>query len=200
MRLTEPYRDHMRSGRFRWASAIAVLVLSQLMVAEVGAAAEGATLVGTVIKIVDGDGLKLQTDDGEVEVRLNGVDAPEMQQLGGREAKEFMSNLILGKSVSVIPVERDRYMRLIGRVYWGSTDVGAFAVSEGHAWAYRRYLTKGTAHYCRLEDQARSRRKGIWAHESPIYPYDWRRNRGTGGLTVLGSSATEESCSAETEK
>jgi len=174
------------------------ILLTSLVCGDVLSGTEKASsVVGVVVKVVDGDGLRVETSKGEVEIRLNGIDAPEMQQPGGKESKEFMSSLVLGKSITVLPVEVDRYKRLVGRVYRGKIDVGASAVSAGHAWAYRRYLTKDTSHYCRLEEQARERKKGIWGSEGPIYPHDWRRHRSDKKHSIAPRVTTEESCSAE---
>ena len=46
-------------------------------------------------------------------------------------------------------------------------------VREGHAWAYRRYLTDQSF----LEDEAKAREEGIglWSIAGPVAPWNWRR-------------------------
>ena len=47
-------------------------------------------------------------------------------------------------------------------------------VSEGHAWAYRRYLKND--HLLELERTAQEKGLGLWGiTKDPIPPWQWRR-------------------------
>lgn len=58
--------------------------------------ADTALFGGTVSRIVDGDGIQIR---GGPEVRLGNFDAPELNQPGGRQAKEALTRIVLGEMV-----------------------------------------------------------------------------------------------------
>jgi endonuclease YncB( thermonuclease family) len=58
-------------------------------------------------------------------------------------------------------------------------NVNARMVEEGHAWAYRQYLRADTRFLCELENDARVRRRGLWATDAWIYPPEWRKAKRT---------------------
>ena len=43
------------------------------------------------------------------------------------------------------------------------------------AWAYKKYTDNEILY--ELEAQAKTRRIGLWADETPIAPWDWRRGK-----------------------
>jgi endonuclease YncB( thermonuclease family) len=136
-----------------------------------------SVLTGQVVRVVDGDTLVVQLASGPLRVRLYAVDAPEKQQPYGKEAAAALAELTAGKPVSIEPIEQDRYERLVGIVHVGDTNVNSRLVSQGHAWAYRRYMRKADAKLCSLEDQARRARQGLWSPASGdkvVAPWDWR--------------------------
>ena len=67
----------------------------------------------------------------------------------------------------------DRYDRLLGRIWLGDRDINREMVREGHAWAYRQYLTDQSF----LEDEAaaKTERIGLWSVPDPVAPWAWRR-------------------------
>lgn len=68
------------------------------------------------------------------------------------------------------PIERDRYCRLVASCRVGRTDVAAWLINNGWAVAYRQYSTA----YVPQEDQARRKRRGIWAGTFDM-PGEWRK-------------------------
>jgi len=54
-------------------------------------------------------------------IRLHGIDCPEKRQAFGNRAKQFTSKLVFGETVTVQPVDRDRYGRTVGGgvMRWG---------------------------------------------------------------------------------
>lgn len=64
---------------------------------------EGETLRAPVVRVFDGDGFLTRiasargNEEREVAVRFGFIDAPEMSQPGGREARDFLSSLISGQ-------------------------------------------------------------------------------------------------------
>lgn len=56
----------------------------------------------TVLKCYDGDTCTILTDNKEkFNLRLWGIDAPELKQNYGKEAKEFLNNLVKDKTVTI---------------------------------------------------------------------------------------------------
>ena len=64
-------------------------------------------------------------------------------------------------------------------------------VREGHAWAYRQYLTDQSL----LEDEAaaKTERIGLWSVPDPVPPWVWRR-----GSLSRGFSANDFTCGTKT--
>ena len=82
-------------------------------------------LFGTVTRVVNGDTLVVQLSSGPIRVRLYGIDAPEHNQPGGREAAAALTSLVNGERVELEPINQDRYSRMVAHVLRGQLDVNA---------------------------------------------------------------------------
>lgn len=126
---------------------------------------------GQVIKISDGDTITILTQQREqVKVRLFGIDAPEKKQPYGQKSKQFLSNLIAGRSVKIQEKGKDRYRRVLGIIYLNGQDINEQMVLSGYAWAYVKY----SKIYVKQELKARSQNLGLW-RDKPIPPWEWRK-------------------------
>ena len=89
------------------------------------------------------------------------------------------TDLIYGKQVEVRWTDKDQYGRILGVVYLssasGMVDVNLTMVKNGCAWHYSYH--DNTPAYAAAEKEARQNRRGLWAAESPINPYQWRKSR-----------------------
>jgi endonuclease YncB( thermonuclease family) len=132
-------------------------------------------LVGSVVRVVDGDTLNVQLSSGAITVRLGSVDAPEHDQAGGAEATAALSRRLNGRQVELEVQTQDQYERLVAIVYLGGENLNAWLVQQGHAWAYRKYLSD--PRYCVWEADARTFRRGLWSAPpgSQKAPWEWRR-------------------------
>jgi micrococcal nuclease len=141
-------------------------------------AGQARTLVGVVTHVTDGDSLWVRMAEGSRprEVRLQGIDAPEICQVGGREARDALTALALHRQVIVATRARDRYDRIVARVFVGSQDLGAAIVASGWAWS-DGYRGSGGP-YARQQQFARSRSLGLWRDSAPMPPRDFRRRHG----------------------
>lgn len=74
-----------------------------------------------VTKVIDGDTFK--TASRKNSIRLANVNAPERGAKGGSAAKQGLSRLITGKTVSVDTVARDVYGRSVANVKVGRKSV-----------------------------------------------------------------------------
>jgi endonuclease YncB( thermonuclease family) len=121
-------------------------------------------------------------------VRLAAIDAPERRQPYGERAKQHLVRLAHGKSVRVEWAKRDRYGRIVGRVLLvecprahcsGVQDVGLEQLRMGLAWHFTRYAPEQPADerllYAGTEREARARREGLWAQDTPVPPWHFRK-------------------------
>ena len=154
---------------------------------------------GRVRRISDGDGLEIQFFfRGTRRVRLAYVDAPELNQPWGAEARDALSGLVggVGGRVEVKAVDRDRHGRLIAEVRAGSVDVNATLVEEGHAWAYRKYIPDTLrSRYVEAETLAEQSWKGLWRPVRPTAPWKWRRGARESVPAALGGPIASPSWS-----
>lgn len=73
----------------------------------------------------------------EEDIRFLGIDAYEKATPKGKEAKAFVSSLLTGKQIKVLTSEkREKYGRLLGTVYIGTTNVSELLVQKGFAVPY----------------------------------------------------------------
>ena len=71
-----------------------------------------------VVEVIDGDTFKTKK-----RIRLEGVEAPELNQPGGKEAKEKLESLILGKDITYEEKARDEFARIVAQVWVDSLNV-----------------------------------------------------------------------------
>lgn len=138
-------------------------------------------LVGKVVHISDGDSIIVLADEVQHKVRLGAIDAPERFQAFGNKSKKSLTGLIAGKHVTVSYNKRDKYGRIVGKVYLQDMDVGMEQVKRGMAWFYRHYQNElepqDRAAYAQAEDLARRDRLGLWTDTKPVPPWEFRRQR-----------------------
>lgn len=135
-------------------------------------------LEGKVVRIVDGDSLWLEpaAAAAPVELRLEGIDAPEICQAWGPEAKKALAELVQGKDVSVKTVGRDTYGRTLGTLYLGEQNINKLMVQEGHAWSTRYKYDRGP--YVADERMARALSRGFNREGGAVMPRDFRQLNG----------------------
>src|SRR4051794_12961565 len=98
--------------------------------------AKGAEVRGVVIGIMDGDRLKVRTDDRhELRVRLAEISAPEKEQAYGDVSKRSLSDLAYSKPATLRVEGTDQAGGVLARVFVGTLDVNLAQVGRGLAWA-----------------------------------------------------------------
>ena len=141
----------------------------------------GTGFAATVVRVSDGDTIVVRraggkaSDKAEValeKVRLSAIDAPELAQAFGKQAKLYLAREIEGQQVQVLAHKRDRYGRLVAKVRFGERSMAERLLRVGLAWHYKRYDT--SPRLAALEGKARSERRGLWAQAKPMAPWDWR--------------------------
>jgi endonuclease YncB( thermonuclease family) len=170
-----------------------------LVVLALSAGAQPQTITGKVIGASDGDTITvLDAGNRQHKIRLDGIDAPESAQDFGSRAKQSLSDLVFGKTVTVISSKKDRYGRTLGKVMIEGKNINLEQINRGFAWFYRHYAKElkpedATA-YEQAEASARKERRGLWADVSPVEPWSFRRGGATkrptlavGGGQVIGN-------------
>lgn len=116
-----------------------------------------------VTRVIDGD--TFETETGE-KVRLIGINAPEITDIYGQEAKKYLADLIENKTVDLHSdndsKDRDRYQRLLRYVFLDGVDINKKMISDGFAFAYLKYHFSKSEAYEQAQIQAKEINKGIW--------------------------------------
>lgn len=151
-------------------------------------AASSRAWTGVVTSVVDGDTVwvkrakasktvkNVQGEDG-VDIRIEGIDAPESCQAYGPIAKEALTKLVLRQKVRVTSHRTDQYGRTVARLAIGTDDVGEWMVRHGHAWSYHYRGDKGP--YAEQEAMAQSLGRGLFAASGPEQPHEFRQRHGS---------------------
>lgn len=128
---------------------------------------------GKVMGVVDGNTLVVKIEDGEeLEVKLQGVDAPELEQNYGTESKSYLEKVALRKKINLEMVGKNRWGDQIARVYLrNGTCLSSVMVRNGLAWVMKTEERK------QLEEKARGDKIGLWKEQNPIPPWIFRRER-----------------------
>lgn len=139
-------------------------------------AAKTVSTLYKVIRVVDGDTFWIEDGSNEgKKIRMIGIDAPESRNAFkkvkahyGDKAKAYLENLLTGKKVRLEYdiTRKDQYGRTLAYVYLeNGRFVNALMVQKGYALA----LTvppnvKHAERFNRLQQQARDKRRGLWAN------------------------------------
>ena len=102
--------------------------------------------VATVVKVIDGDTVRLETDfrDFTFPLRIAELAAPELDETGGIESQKWLSEKILGEEVEIkLTKERvEKWGRLLGKILLFGMDIGEESRMNGKAveWEARKGL------------------------------------------------------------
>lgn len=169
-----------RSGLRVWARALGTVAALALLLGCGHARTQGRhTWSATVVHVTDGDTLYVREPGDAVStpVRVLGIDAPEICQRGGPEARQALAEQVLHQQVTLVGVGQDSYGRELARVYVRGQDMGRSLVSQGLAWSYRSGKDAGP--YAREQSQARQSRLGVFAQARPEPPRAFRQRHGS---------------------
>lgn len=147
----------------------AIIAVAAILLTSVNAHAATVSLKGTVAQVHDGDTFKLASGQS---VRIAGIDAPELGQPYGTQARDILHNLVIDKEVTC-RVTRRSWGRVVARCKVADVDIGAAMVIGGWAWNAPEFGDR----YRPQQLQAACGRTGLWAEIGPVVPRDWRRCR-----------------------
>ena len=157
------------------------LLVALLLIAGNAYAAKAFT--GNVTYVTDGDTLWVQPDSGGPprKLRIDGIDAPEICQMGGEASRQVLTQNALHHRVMVMVKRKDIYGRGLARIHLNGHDLGAQMVRSGQAWSYRWRRSPGP--YADEETVARQSRLGLFAVGRPEMPRDFRKRHGSCHIT-----------------
>lgn len=139
-----------------------------------------------VMKVIDGDTVRvLDRDFQSVLIQLNGVDAPELPQAFGKDARTALGKRLDGKVVRVVVSDRDELNRIAGEMFDGQQSINVWVIMQGLGWYNHKY-NKDPAK-SDAEIAAREAGRGLWADESPMPPWVWKNPPDDGRLYVQGN-------------
>ena len=164
--------------RAQAAPEFIVFALLALMTVQATAATRQAQ-VGTVTRVVDGDTVWVSTSASQppLKVRFQGIDAPEICQPGGEQARDALKARLLAQKVTVTSGAHDDYGRTIGTVHLQGQDMGRWLVAQGHAWVYS-YRARRALYHDEFA-QAQAARRGVFSAGQAEEPRLFRKRHGS---------------------
>jgi endonuclease YncB( thermonuclease family) len=179
-----------RPARRRYTLRLIALLALSALVPVFAPAARGAEarVWGTVSAVTTGTQITVMSpDQGQLQVRLFGVDLPEPPRTGasgaviegqpyGRQAADYVRELLLGRQVQLESYGKDRTGRLQSVVWLGEINVNLTLVKEGFAWVDPSLtVTNVRAPLEVAERQARVGKYGLWSLPDPEPPWEYRK-------------------------
>lgn len=131
-----------------------------------------------VVGVQDGDTVTcLDESNQQQRIRLAEIDAPELGQDYGKEAREALAALVFGKTVEVYDQGRDAEGRWIARLVVDGVDVDRQMVATGNAWQYTAFSSNQDL--AAMQTQAQAQKSGLWGGSTaPTPPWVYRQAAG----------------------
>lgn len=137
------------------------------------------TISGRVTSIIDGDTLIVaEANHQPRRIHLAGIDAPEITQSFGQNAKTGLSALAFGQQATANCKPGSRPGPAQCTVHIGNQDLGLELIRAGMAWWDRQnsalQAAQERADYEHAEFLAKIHRHGLWNSKNPTPPWEWR--------------------------
>lgn len=184
IRETLPQFAARRAGALAFAGLLALpLLATQGQHPAAARMAPPSPAIAGPARVVDGDTIAI----GDVRIRLEGIDAPELDQscakagIGqwfratwkcGRDSAAHVERLVRDRTVDCESRGKDAYGRVLGVCRVEGLEINADLVRQGLAWAFVKYSQRYTA----IEGEARAAKRGIWQAETTP-AWTWRAER-----------------------
>lgn len=174
---------------------------------------ECETLRVPVLRVFDGDGFLTRISDPrhgiemEFTVRFGFIDAPEMAQPGGQDAKDFLERIVGGQWLDLVILTKmdtgrvvDRHRRVVATPYLRQVNsgVGGLLSLRGptgmrsdetylcrnielemvlNGWAWVLDRYEPDERYFKALADAQRSRRGIWAWNDNIHPWEFKKHQ-----------------------
>ena len=124
--------------------------------------------------VYDGDTVSIRQLGNAYKLRLSNIDAPELNQPGGKIARRALINLCMNQPIIVDISGEDKYHRQLGNLQCNQTNTSQYLVEHGYAWHYAQY--SHDAELVQAEHDAKENKCGLWAKPDPTPPWVWRKS------------------------
>ena len=172
--------------------AILLPVILFLAIASPALASDQAQFTAPVISVADGRTLTVLTrDKQQIKIRLYGIDCQERGREFWSHAKRSTSDAVLGKTVTVQPMDRDPDGRTVAVVRMpGGKSLNEHLVREGLAWVLQQDCTQENicALLRKMEKGAKAQKLGLWTDKTPAAPQGWMLLPGGAAPSMPGSA------------
>lgn len=130
-----------------------------------------------VMKVYSGDRIRVIDIDGkQFDVRLRGIDAPELDQVCGKESMKYLMQMLQKKKF--VHFEDARFFKdgnaeatIYLHLQWSDSNMNKAMVESGMAWD----VTKD-GRYAYEQNEAKEKRLGLWGFFPQIKPSEWRKS------------------------
>jgi endonuclease YncB( thermonuclease family) len=113
-----------------------------------------------VARVIDGDTVEVSNKE---KIRLIGINAPEIGDKFGKEAKEFLSSLIEGRVVKIEEYGKDEYGRKLAFLFLEDRNINVEIVKSGFAHIFKiNKVPKHVEELRKAEEEAMDKQLGIW--------------------------------------
>ena len=121
--------------------------------------------------VPDGDTLWVQPANGgrPRKLRLLGIDAPEVCQHGGEDARRALQQLVDDVQLQVDVRHTDDYGRGLARIHADGRDIAAVMVQRGHAWSSRLRRSAGPYAVQELPTHVAATMQSLAQAGDPVY-------------------------------
>jgi len=137
-----------------------------------------------VLRIFDGDTIKVTGLDLIFKIRFAGIDSPEIGFKGqpsqpfSQKAKDHLTQLLNHKKVAIKSYGTGAYNRQLAEVFLDGKNINLEMIKSGLAEVYKGQRPKNFDSQIYIEEQLRARnaRKGMWVQGSSYKsPRQWRK-------------------------
>ena len=132
-----------------------------------------------VVKVIDGDTIIVNHNNDRRKIRLLYIDAPEIDQVYGKDSKVFLKNILSNQTITVNTIKKDKYNRELSEIYLyfdgNPVFVNAKMIKSGNAWVYK--INRKNEYLINLENFARTHKSGLWSKNTAIEPWVFRKNK-----------------------
>ncbi|SDQ82736.1 Endonuclease YncB, thermonuclease family [Chryseobacterium soldanellicola] len=128
-----------------------------------------------IVKVKDGDTVvALLSGNKQETLRLADVDCPENGQAFGKNAKQFTSSQVFGKTVIFYRIGKDRYRRTLAKIFYDDEKyLSAEIIKAGFGWWY--FQNSRNIKLKEFETFAKEEELGLWSDKNAIAPWDFRK-------------------------
>ena len=157
------------------------ILLPLLLLAFLAAGTQAQTrLTGTIVEVIDGRTMVLDTNAGRITARLQFIETPEPEQPLHATVRDHLSKLTAGKTIEFVPsrmVERVTIVRAMA----DGVDLSAQLIRDGAAW-HEPANSSGqpqneAAEYANNQQLAKNEKRGVWSIADLRTPWEIRAER-----------------------